>query len=150
MDDVNLLYRELLIDYAKMIKYTGKLENANISYTGTNPACGDEIYIEGYIDENNKLQNIKVNTKGCFISKASTNLMAEILQGKSINRIYELIDDYKKYITLKKEKLEKEENKELEILDGVRKFPTRIKCALIGWESLLEALKKWDIKKEKI
>ncbi len=143
MDDIDLLYRELLLYYAKMTKYNGKLDIYNISYSGKNPACGDEVQIEGFIDENKVLKDIKVNTKGCFISKASSSIMAQIVQGKSLDEINAIIDDYKQYITSKKDKLEKEENKELEILDGVKKFPTRIKCALISWESLLEAIKSY-------
>lgn len=143
MENIDLLYRELLIYYAKMTKYNGKLNTHNISYTGKNPACGDEVQIEGFIDGNKVLKDIKVNTQGCFISKASSNIMAQIIHGKSLNEINTIVDDYKQYITSKKDKLEREENKELEILDGVRKFPTRIKCALISWESLLEAIKSY-------
>lgn len=143
MENVDSLYRELLIYYAKTTKYNGKLDKANISYIGKNPACGDEVQIEGFIDEKMVLKDIKVNTEGCFISKASSNIMAQIIVGKALSEIYEIVDDYKEYITSKKEKLEKEENKELEILEGVRKFPTRIKCALISWESLIEAIKPY-------
>lgn len=143
MDEIDLLYRELLIYYARMTKYNGKLDNHNIHYTGKNPACGDEVQIEGFVDGNKILKDIKVNTQGCFISKASSNIMAQIIRGKSLDDINAIIDDCKQYLTSKKDKLEKEENKELEILDGVRKFPTRIKCALISWESLLEAIKSY-------
>lgn len=143
MDNINLLYRELLIYYAQITKYKGKVSHPNIKYTGKNPACGDEVEIEGFIDENLRLKDIKINAHGCFISRASSNIMAQIIEGKLVNEIYEIVDDYKQYITSKKNQFEKEENKELEILEGVRKFPTRIKCALIGWETLLEALKSY-------
>ncbi|MFN7182273.1 MAG: Fe-S cluster assembly sulfur transfer protein SufU [Planctomycetota bacterium] len=150
MDNVELLYRELLLHYATMTKYTRHIDNVNISYSGKNLACGDVVNLEGYVDRDGIFRHIKVEINGCFVSKASTNLMAGIIEGKTLSKIYELVEDYIRYITGKKEKLEMSENKELEILEGVRKFPTRIKCALIGWESLLEALKLYEKKQDNI
>jgi nitrogen fixation NifU-like protein len=143
MEDITSLYQEMILYYAKTTKYNGNLSNSNISYIGNNPSCGDTISIEGYINNENKLVEIKVNPKGCFISCASANLMAETIKNKTVEQIQSLIDDFTKFITGKSEKLEKEENKELYILEGVRKFPVRIKCALIAWESCKEALKEW-------
>jgi len=140
--DVELqdLYREVLIDYFRSTAHKGTAEPADMRAHGANPVCGDEIELSAAVS-NGRLEKVRFSGHGCVISQASSAMMAEALEGKTIEEARKLAGAFKAFM------LEggpadalPEDLDEIRALDGVRKFPVRIKCSLLGWNTLLQAL----------
>lgn len=145
-DNLDDLYRDIVMDHYKSPRGKKELRNADIVNEGKNPVCGDEIEVSmkmngGLVDD------ISVQCMGCAISVASGSMLAETLKGKSIDEV-KLIARAVKAI-LKGEKPDDEiELGDLEALEGVNKFPVRIKCALLSWSTLIDGLEAWENRKQ--
>ncbi len=135
------LYRDVLLDYYRSGSHKGKLPGAALVTTGANPLCGDEVELDIALD-GDVLSAIRWSGHGCVISQSSTAMLAELLEGQTKQRAKALAGDFKRMMTegLPAEALP-EELSETAALEGVRKFPVRIKCALLAWNTLLEGLK---------
>lgn len=135
------LYREIILDHYKSPRNRGTLEPPAVRGEGHNPLCGDEI--EVFIMVNNGIvEDIKITGQGCSISQSSASMMSAAIKGKPIEQVRALITRFRHMMSL-------EEDGEpdasivlgdLEALQGVVKFPVRIKCAILGWNTLAEAL----------
>lgn len=133
------LYQQVILDHNKNPRNFKKIENANHSAEGYNPLCGDKINI--YINlENEIIENISFLGSGCAISKASGSLMTSILKGKTKADAEKLFEKFQSLITGKNGS-ENEELGKLNILSGVKEFPTRVKCASLPWHTMISALK---------
>lgn len=134
------LYREVLLDYFRDGSHKGKLEKADFSSHGINPVCGDEIELtvarqEGRIDK------IRFTGHGCVISQASAAMMAESLEGLPIERAKIVAGLFKDMMLSKiAPSALPEELSAIDALEGVRKFPMRVKCATLSWNTLLQGL----------
>lgn len=138
------LYQQVILDHNKNPRNFKKLENSNRSAEGYNPLCGDKINI--YINlENDIIENISFQGSGCAISKASASLMTSILKGKTKEETEKLFDKFQNLITGKNGSSNEELGK-LNILSGVKEFPTRVKCASLPWHTMISALKNKNIK----
>ncbi|MBI4376211.1 MAG: SUF system NifU family Fe-S cluster assembly protein [Elusimicrobia bacterium] len=134
------LYRELLLDYSSSASHKGLIKGAELHSHGINPVCGDEIELTlntkaGAIDR------LRYEGHGCVISQASCAMMAESLEGLSVEKARSLASAFKEMM-LSKASLESLPA-ELEIvraLEGVRRFPMRVKCATLAWNTLLQML----------
>jgi nitrogen fixation NifU-like protein len=107
-----------------------------------NPFCGDEIHMQIGM-EDNTLSEISVTGQGCSISQAAGSLLTEIVRGKSSAELRELRETFRAMMT--GEELSEEQQDLLDdslALQGVRRFPVRIKCALLSWTALIDALDK--------
>lgn len=131
------LYKEIIIDHYNNPRNFGELPNANASAEGVNPLCGDEIHIELLVKEG-IVEDVKFHGAGCSISKASASMMTEVIKGKRIEDIKKISEKFKGMLF---EGREDEELGELEAFKGVRVVPIRIKCAVLSWNVLEEALK---------
>lgn len=138
------LYREVILDHFKSPRNHGKLETHDVEQEGFNPLCGDQITLQLKF-ENGKIKSVGHWGKGCSISQASASILTEEILGKTISEAEEEIKLFKDMMQGKdvKEKIEKKETGDLEALSGVQKFPVRIKCALLSWTTLEEALNTW-------
>src|SRR6266550_1576734 len=125
MSGLDELYKEVILDHYRSPRNRGKLEPSDFDLHRDNPLCGDEVHLYGHI-EDGKLVGVSFEGKGCSISQASTSMMTERVKGVS------LADD--------------ERLGDLAALQGVQKYPVRIKCALLGWNTLLEGLKTYKDK----
>jgi len=132
------LYKEIIIDHYNNPRNFGELNNANASAEGANPLCGDEIHIELLV-KNGIVEDVKFHGAGCSISRASASMMTEVIKGKKIEDIMKISERFKGMLF---EGKEDEELGELEAFKGVRVVPIRIKCAVLSWNVLEEALKK--------
>jgi len=132
------MYRDIIMEHYRFPRGTKNIRNPDLVSEGQNPACGDEIEIKVKMNHD-KVQNVLVHCAGCAISVASGSMLAEIVEGKSI-------DEIKKIAGIVRALLKGEEISEdidlgdLEALKGVRKFPVRIKCALLSWTTLVDAI----------
>ncbi|MEE9555069.1 MAG: SUF system NifU family Fe-S cluster assembly protein [candidate division Zixibacteria bacterium] len=136
------LYRDIIMDHYKYPRGKSKIADANILNEGKNPVCGDEIAVSLKVN-GSLVEDISVNCMGCAISIASGSMLAETLKGKTIDEIKK-IAKVVKAILKGEEPSENTDLGDLEALEGVRKFPVRIKCALLSWTTLIDGLEAWE------
>lgn len=135
------LYRETILDHYHNPRNHGVIEAPSACIEGVNPLCGDELTL--YLNvKDGKISDLKLEAKGCSINTASGSMMTEAIVGKSLPEAYEIINTFKDMMLNKtNEEIElPEELEDLEALQGVRKYPVRIKCALLPWNTLIEGI----------
>ncbi len=134
------LYRDVLVDYYRDETFKGTIEPHDVHAHGVNPVCGDEIEITMRAP-GGSVEEIKFTGHGCVISRASAAMMCEAVEGKDYKEAREIARSFKRFM-LEKAPVESlhEELDEVRALEGVRKFPLRIKCALLAWNTFLQGL----------
>lgn len=142
----NDLYREVILDHYRHPRNRGKVDVPDICVKGVNPLCGDAIELT-FLLRDGKIDDIKMEGNGCSISQSSASMMTEALKGKSLAESAELAAAFKKMMldNVPADQLP-EDLEDLSALEGVRKYPVRIKCALLAWNTLLEGLKEFKEK----
>ncbi len=140
------LYREVILDHYRSPRNKGHLDKPDYRAEGVNPLCGDEITIELAFD-GDQVSQVAVAGQGCSISQSSASMMSEAIKGKTKGEIEDLTKRFRDMMSLDGEAdigLDPDRPGavlgDLESLQGVRKYPVRIKCASLGWNVLLEAL----------
>lgn len=135
------LYRETILDHYHNPRNHGVIDQPSAKIEGTNPLCGDELVLYLTV-EGGKIEDVKLEAKGCSINTASGSMMTEAVLGKSLAEAHEIINTFKDMMLNKtKEDVELPEDMEdLEALQGVKKYPVRIKCALLPWNTLIEGI----------
>jgi len=140
-DKLDNLYRDILMDHYKFPRGNKPLPMANLENEGHNPSCGDDIVMRFKLD-GDKIEDVSVDCMGCAISVASGSMLAEIVKGKSIKEVLKIAKIVK--AMLKGEDISSEidgiDLGDIEALKGVNKFPVRIKCALLSWTTMMDAL----------
>ncbi|HJM54342.1 MAG TPA: SUF system NifU family Fe-S cluster assembly protein [Dehalococcoidia bacterium] len=142
LGDLDELYQEVLLDHYRNPRHTDRLDTPTSEVDAINPFCGDEIHMQIGM-EDNTLSEISVTGQGCSISQAAGSLLTEIVRGKSSAELRELRETFRAMMT--GEELSEEQQDLLDdslALQGVRRFPVRIKCALLSWTALIDALDK--------
>ncbi|CAN5243933.1 SUF system NifU family Fe-S cluster assembly protein [soil metagenome] len=138
MSDISDLYQEVIIDHSRSPRNCYCLENANHHAEGFNPLCGDKLTLYVRVS-NDIIEEASFIGSGCAISTASASLMTEALKGKTQAEAETLFQAFHQLLTSKiaadVDKLGK-----LIILQGVREFPSRVKCATLAWHTLHAAL----------
>jgi len=140
------LYREVILDHYRNPRNRGHLDAPTATAQGVNPLCGDEINIELTVADG-VVTNVAVEGQGCSISQSSASMMTEAIKGKTREEIDQLVKKFRTMMSLDESDdagLDPERPGsvlgDLEALQGVRQYPVRIKCASLGWNTLLEAL----------
>ena len=140
------LYREVILDHYRSPRNRQPLGEANAVAEGNNPLCGDDVRIELLI-EGDEVIAIGVTGHGCSISQASGSMMGDAVKGRSIEAIRTLTGRFKGMMSIDgagDPGLDPSRPGavlgDLEALQGVRKFPVRIKCANLPWTTLEEAI----------
>ena len=144
-DELNEMYEEIVMDHYHNPRNTELITEPDFEVEKNNPFCGDEIKVQLSIGKDNK-STISVTGRGCAISQASGSLMAETINQLPIDDLQGNIDLFRRLI--KSEDLSETDLDKLgdvSALSGVRKFPVRIKCAMLSWVALEELLSKTDI-----
>jgi len=136
MNDMNNLYRQIIMDHYKSPRHKGlkgyKCEHLH------NPSCGDDITVEAKI-ENGKVVEVNHDGAGCSICCSSASVMSELLSGKSVEEAKEIIEDY--FNMIKGEEIEDPDRLEDALVyQGVAQFPARMKCATISWQALKDVI----------
>jgi nitrogen fixation NifU-like protein len=133
------LYQEIILDHSRRPRNFGVLANADVLVHGDNPACGDEIHLGVQFGTDGALQEIKFSGQGCAISQASASMMTMKLKGKSREEATEMARAFHDLVT--GDGTEQSKNLgDLQLLQGVRKFPQRVKCAMLAWRAVEQAL----------
>ena len=144
------LYREIILDHYRTPRNRGELEPPAIKTDGHNPLCGDEITVYLDVDTSSgegdaaTVRDIKIGGQGCSISQSSASMMSAAVLGKSVGDTKALLRRFKSMMGIDGVELvegdEAAELGDLEALQGVVKFPVRIKCAVLSWNTLANAL----------
>ncbi|HVB52021.1 MAG TPA: SUF system NifU family Fe-S cluster assembly protein [Acidimicrobiales bacterium] len=152
MANLEDLYREIILDHYRSPRNRGELPTPPAhKVEGFNPLCGDEVTV--YLDvEDGVLKDIKMTGHGCSISQSSSSLMGSAVKGKPIEQVQATIDTFKQLMTAHETTLSKDTEHddevdlrtlgELAALQGVVKFPVRIKCAVLAWNTLRQGLEE--------
>ena len=147
------LYREIILDHYRSPRNRGELPTPPASVArGHNPLCGDEITVYLQID-GDRVTDVKVGGQGCSISQSSASMMSQAIKGQPVDEVRALVRRFKGMMSVDSpDTVDDEEGPEddpsvaarslgdLEALQGVVKFPVRIKCATLAWNTLLDAI----------
>ncbi len=143
------LYREIILDHYRTPRNRGELPTPPaVVAQGHNPLCGDEITVYLQVDDD-RVSDVKVAGQGCSISQSSASMMSQAIKGKSVPEVRALVRKFKSMMSIEEEAPAVDEGAppdadiqlgDLEALQGVVKFPVRIKCATLAWNTLLESL----------
>jgi nitrogen fixation NifU-like protein len=147
------LYREIILDHYRSPRNRGELPTPPATKSeGFNPLCGDEVVLY-LVVEDGAVVDVKIGGQGCSISQASTSMMSAAIKGKTVEEARRLISAFKALMSIHESKLEGESDGadlqaeldgvalgDLEALQGVVKFPVRIKCATLAWNTLQQGL----------
>ena len=148
------LYREIILDHYRNPRNRGDLPVPPALRTeGFNPLCGDEVVVYVALDDG-ALQDVKISGQGCSISQSSASMMSAAIKGKTVEEARALIRAFKAMMSIHEHRLDGDGQEvseavlpdptvqlgDLEALRGVVKFPVRIKCATLSWNTLSQAL----------
>ncbi len=140
--ELKQLYTDLILEYNKDRTNKRKIADPTVHEHGHNPSCGDDIDIEVKI-ENGVIQDLAYTGSGCAISQASTAMMAELLQGQTVEEALRLcrlfLDMIRGKVT---DEAQLEELEAAITLKDISKMPVRVKCATLGWHTVEMALEK--------
>jgi nitrogen fixation protein NifU and related proteins len=142
------LYREIILDHYRTPRNRGELPVPPARHAqGHNPLCGDEITV--YLDvageaDDAIVSDVKVSGQGCSISQSSASMMSQAIKGKTVGEVRALVRKFKGLMSIETDGGDGAGIDvplgDLEALQGVVKFPVRIKCATLAWNTLLQAL----------
>jgi nitrogen fixation NifU-like protein len=150
------LYREIILDHYRNPRNRGELETPPATRTeGFNPLCGDEIVVYLDLDDAGVVTDIRIGGTGCSISQSSASMMSAAVKGKTVGEVEALTHAFKAMMSIHESTLDAEGESgedlptelpegvklgDLEALRGVVKFPVRIKCATLAWNTLAEGI----------
>jgi nitrogen fixation protein NifU and related proteins len=140
MIPIDELYKEVLLDHYSDPRNADALQRPTVKVEGHNPVCGDEIKLSLQISEQGIIKEVCACTQGCCISVASGSMMAVELKGKSIEDAEKMIQSFR--LMMSGDEVLESESGDFEALSGVKKFPVRIKCALLAWVALEQAIQE--------
>ena len=160
MSTLDDLYREIILDHYRSPRNRGELPPPAVRVEGFNPLCGDEIVVYVLV-EDDVLTDIKLTGHGCSISQSSSSLMSAAVKGKTLEHVRATISTFKQLMTGPETPCDDDAASndeaserasiieadlrrlgELAALAGVVKFPVRIKCATLAWNTLAQALEE--------
>ena len=142
-NELDELYRELILDHYRRPRNTDPLPNAQLKAEGSNPFCGDLVNLQILVDSSGTIEAVGHQGKGCSISQASASMLTVLLRGKSVEEAQAASDTFRRLMRGEEvDESELEAMGDIEALQGVRKFPIRIKCALLPWTTMEEAIEQ--------
>ena len=135
------LYQQLILEHYRNPRNKSELDEKTVEVHLANPVCGDEIRLQLRI-EDDRIAQAKFVGQGCSISQASVSMMTSLLEGSSLGDADALAKRFTQMMHGDADAAKDKALGDLRALQGVSKFPVRIKCALLGFDALQEALKK--------
>jgi nitrogen fixation NifU-like protein len=138
------LYQDIILDHYRSPRHKGGIEHADLQAEGFNPFCGDQVILMLGLDDDGKIDVVGFEGQGCSISQASASMLTDHLTGKTLDEAEDLVRTFKG-VMQGTELTEEQEDElgEIAALQGVKQFPVRIKCALLGWTTLQDAISEY-------
>lgn len=140
-EELEELYREVILDHSRRPRNFGELPDATVRVRGDNPACGDEIDVALKFGDDGRLEQVKFTGHGCAISQASASMMTAKVKGKNCDDASSTLRAFENLIVGHGNDVPQTLG-DLRLLAGVRKFPQRVKCAMLAWRALEQALRQ--------
>ncbi|RDI41443.1 Fe-S cluster assembly sulfur transfer protein SufU [Falsibacillus pallidus] len=139
-NNLDALYRQVIMDHYKNPRNKGSLEDGSLTVDMNNPTCGDRIHLTMTVKDG-KVEEAKFDGEGCSISMASASMMTQAIKGKDVETAYKMAEIFSDMMQ-GKEYDEDIDLGDIEALQGVSKFPARIKCATLAWKAMEKGLKE--------
>jgi nitrogen fixation protein NifU and related proteins len=139
LSELTDLYQEVVLDHSKRPRNFGPLAGETNSAEGLNPLCGDHITIHARLD-GGVVAEVRFEGNGCAISRASASVMTGLVKGKSAAEIDGMFHSFHRLVTEGPRPGEEEAAGKLAVFAGVHEFPARVKCAILAWHALRQAL----------
>lgn len=143
-DDLQDLYRELILDHARSPRHFGRLQNATHEAAGINPLCGDKLRLYLQVNADDRIEDTSFEGTGCAISVASASLLTDTIIGQPVAAAEAYFESITRRLTGTEPGDLDEHLGKLRALDGVKEFPSRVKCATLAWHALHSALHNDD------
>ncbi|WP_186578166.1 Fe-S cluster assembly sulfur transfer protein SufU [Aquibacillus kalidii] len=134
-NNLDTLYRQVIMDHYKNPRNKGTLEDESLTIDMNNPTCGDRIQLHLQI-ENGKVEDAKFEGEGCSISMSSASMMTQAIKGKSTEQALKMSKFFSNMMLGQEEETDDLDLGDIEALQGVAKFPARIKCATLAWKAM--------------
>ena len=143
MDELRDLYQEVIFDHNRKPRNFHKLPGANRHAEGFNPLCGDQLSVYLKVSDQDMIEDVSFEGRGCAISTASASIMTETLKGKTVQQAGTLFENFHRLVTGQgvDAAAPAADLGKLQVLTGVRDYPARVKCATLAWHTLQAALK---------
>ncbi len=142
MGGLDDLYQELILDHYKKRSNRGTLAAPSIAVDHNNPLCGDQVHLEVLI-EGGRLADLRYTGDGCSISQASASMMSEVVIGESTDEALARVEHFRQ-VMHGSEEPDEDRLGDAVALGGVAKFPARVKCALLSWMALKDAIDTYE------
>ncbi|MGC4378750.1 SUF system NifU family Fe-S cluster assembly protein [Fictibacillus sp. Mic-4] len=133
--NLDQLYRQVIMDHYKNPRNKGELSDDSVTIHMNNPTCGDRIQLHLKI-EDGKIMDAKFDGEGCSISLSSASMMTQAIKGLSVEEAQKLAHIFYNMMLGKEYEIENFDLGDIEALQGVSKFPARIKCATLAWKAM--------------
>lgn len=138
-NNLDTLYRQVIMDHYKNPRNRGELEGDSLTINMNNPTCGDRIQLQMKV-EDGKIADAKFVGEGCSISLSSASMMTQAVKGKTVEEALALSDIFSNIMQGKEYDEDQFDLGDIEALQGVCKFPARIKCATLAWKAMEKGL----------
>lgn len=133
------LYQQVILERYKKPRHRGKTDPVDRQHRGHNPSCGDTIELTVQLNAaGDRIEDVKFEGEGCAIAMASADLMAEAMQGRTLEEALQMVQQFQAMMQGKDEF--PSDLRKLNVMQGVSQFPVRIKCATLTWHTLKAAL----------
>ncbi|QGG52931.1 Fe-S cluster assembly sulfur transfer protein SufU [Lysinibacillus pakistanensis] len=139
-NNLDQLYRSVIMDHYKNPRNKGSIENDAVTIDMNNPTCGDRIHLTLKVTDG-IVEDAKFDGEGCSISMSSASMMTQLIKGKKVEEALELAEIFSKMM-MGEEYSNKYDLEDVEALQGVAQFPARIKCATLAWKAMEKGVKQ--------
>ena len=151
MADASLtaLYQDIILDHYRRPRNKGTLEHASVSVPMRNPLCGDEITLELEMN-GDQVADVRFTGRGCSISQASTSMMTEMIKGKNAGEIGRIGERFRAMVMGDAAAADDVALGRARALEGVARFPARVKCALLAWNAIERGLAETQTRRAQV
>ena len=141
-DELRELYQQVILDHSRKPRNFGELPPPCAHVHGDNPSCGDEVDLYVRFGETGQIEDIKFSGQGCAISQAAASMMTQKVKGKPKTEAAAMTEDFRRIVTGDGQPMNADVLGDLQLLEGVQKFPQRVKCAMLAWRALQQAMEE--------